>query len=175
MYYSYQVDSGLVLNCILIWLLAPTVRASSASTPLITTQLSLLPANIFAEGCYTLNQRLAAGLYKGILFGLCGFMGSVGGTSLAYLVFLLRRITNPSSAKDGKELPNVLENSLGWASFMFISTNPRYQLVNGIERVSLSTNAHGLVTLWIRLCALFYVFKQPQFHIIFSHIERLRL
>ncbi len=95
----------------------------------------MLPANVFAEGPFSLKQRLGAGLYKGALFGLCGFMGSVGGTSLAYLLFLLRRITNPSSAKDGNELPNVLANSLGWASFMFVSTNPRYQLVNGFEQV----------------------------------------
>lgn len=98
-------------------------------------KLALLPANIFAEGSYSLKQRIGAGVYKGVLFGLCGFMGSVGGTSLAYLLFLVRRITNPSSAKDGKELPNVLANSLGWASFMFVSTNPRYQLVNGFEQV----------------------------------------
>eukprot|EP00961_Rhodomonas_salina_P053971 724564-Rhodomonas_salina.1 len=32
-------------------------------------------------------------------------------------------------------LPNVLANSLGWASFMFVSTNQLYQLVIGIEQV----------------------------------------
>ena len=102
------------------------------------SKLALLPANIFAEGSFSFRQRIAAGMYKGALFGLCGFLGSVGGTSLAYLLFLVRRITNPSSAKDGKELPNVLANSLGWASFMFVSTNPRYQLVNGVEQVPIA-------------------------------------
>lgn len=30
----------------------------------------------------------------------------------------------------------MMANSLGWASFMFISTNPRYQMVNAVEQVA---------------------------------------
>eukprot|EP00287_Rhodomonas_sp_CCMP768_P017287 CAMPEP_0202816580 /NCGR_PEP_ID=MMETSP1389-20130828/7032_1 /ASSEMBLY_ACC=CAM_ASM_000865 /TAXON_ID=302021 /ORGANISM="Rhodomonas sp., Strain CCMP768" /LENGTH=378 /DNA_ID=CAMNT_0049488647 /DNA_START=26 /DNA_END=1162 /DNA_ORIENTATION=+ len=125
---------GAVLNFVLIWLLAPTVR-QSAATGAIAQQLSRLPAFVFAEGQYSLAQRAAAGLYKGSLFGACGFVGSVGGTSLAYLLFLIRQMADPEAGSSEKRLPNVLANSLGWASFMFVSTNPRYQFVNGIEQV----------------------------------------
>lgn len=34
----------------------------------------------------------------------------------------------------GGEMPNVLANSCGWGSMMFVSTNPRYQILNGIEQ-----------------------------------------
>ena len=30
----------------------------------------------------------------------------------------------------------MVANSLGWASFMFVSTNPRYQMVNAVEQVA---------------------------------------
>ena len=43
-------------------------------------------------------------------------------------------LVDPANNAD-KPLPNVIANSFGWASFMFVSTNPRYQLVNGLERV----------------------------------------
>lgn len=33
----------------------------------------------------------------------------------------------------GKELAPVLDNSFAWGSFMAISSNPRYQVVNGLE------------------------------------------
>jgi hypothetical protein len=53
-------------------------------------------------------QRVGAGVYKGTLFSACGFLGSLGGTTLAYLLFQIRRLTNQGS--DGKDaaLPNVL-------------------------------------------------------------------
>ena len=74
-----------------------------------------------------------SGLYKGSLFAACGFMGSVGGTSLAFALLKVRQLIDPVNNAD-KPLPNIINNSLGWASFMFCSTNPRYQLVNGLER-----------------------------------------
>ena len=130
---------GAVLNFVLIWLLAPTVAAKAGPGP-FAAQLSKLPAFVFESGQFTLGQRAGAGLYKGSLFGACGFLGSVGGTSLAYMIFMARQAAAGGEAKK-KELPNVMANSLGWASFMFVSTNPRYQVVNAVEQAIYKTSA----------------------------------
>ena len=124
---------GAVLNFVLIWLLAPTVAAKAAGSGAIGKYIGTLPSFVLAEGKYTVGQRAMSGLYKGSLFAGCGFLGSVGGTSLAFMLLKVRQMIDPVNNAD-KPLPNVVANSLGWASFMFISTNPRYQIVNGLER-----------------------------------------
>ena len=48
-----------------------------------------------------------------------------------------------SANSEQKELPNVVANSLGWASFMFVSTNPRYQMVNAVEQVASPAQLQG--------------------------------
>lgn len=49
--------------------------------------ISKLPPFVLADGKYTLAQRVGAGVYKGGLFSACGFAGSLGGTTLAYMLF----------------------------------------------------------------------------------------
>ena len=46
-----------------------------------------------------------------------------------------RQLANPKKAGEEpyKPLAPVLENSTGWGGFVAVSTNLRYQLVNGIE------------------------------------------
>lgn len=39
----------------------------------------------------------------------------------------------PPPPETAKELAPVLDNSLAWGSFMALSSNTRYQIVNGIE------------------------------------------
>ena len=98
---------GAVLNFVLIWLLAPTVAAKAGPGP-FAAQLSKLPAFVFESGQFTLGQRAGAGLYKGSLFGACGFLGSVGGTSLAYMIFMARQAAAGGEAKK-KELQDLLD------------------------------------------------------------------
>ena len=124
---------GAVLNFVLIWLLAPTVAVRAASSSALGNYVAKLPAFVLAEGSYSVGQRAMAGVYKGSLFAFCGFLGSLGGTTLSFLLLKVRQLIDPVNNAD-KPLPNVLTNSLGWASFMFVSTNPRYQIVNGLER-----------------------------------------
>ena len=132
-YFLTDCAVGAVLNFVLIWLLAPTVAVRAATSGSLGTYISTLPAFVLAEGKFTVGQRAMAGLYKGSLFAFCGFLGSVGGTTLAFMLLKIRQLLDPLNSAD-KPLPNVVNNSLGWASFMFVSTNPRYQIVNGIER-----------------------------------------
>lgn len=39
----------------------------------------------------------------------------------------------PKGQQKDTELAPVLPNSLGWGSFMALSANSRYQIINGIE------------------------------------------
>jgi len=132
-FFLTDVAVGAVLNFVLIWLLAPSVAAQTGKGAL-AKYVGTLPSFVLAEGKYSVGQRAMAGLYKGSLFAACGFMGSVGGTSVAFALIKIRQLLDPANNAD-KPLPNVIANSFGWASFMFVSTNPRYQLVNGLERV----------------------------------------
>lgn len=82
-------------------LLAPSV-AVKAGSGVMAAQLSKLPSFVFESGKFTLGQRAGAGLYKGMLFGGCGFLGSVGGTSLAYLIFMARQA---AAGSEGTKVP----------------------------------------------------------------------
>jgi len=60
-----------------------------------------------------------------------------------------------SGVRGDKALAPVLDNSLGWGSFMLVSSNTRYQIVNTLEerllvrRVSRSASAsHQRCTHW---------------------------
>lgn len=126
-----DIAVGGTLNFILVYLLAPTVGARASS-------LSNLPANLFVKGSYPLHSRIVGFLYKGTLFSICGFAGSVVGSTLSQSLIAARRavtaIRHPDQELPEKALPNVFINSAAWAGFMFISSNPRYQTVAGVER-----------------------------------------
>lgn len=119
-----DVAVGATLNFIVVYLLAPTVGGGGGIG-------AKLPANVFSSGGYSILSRAGGFVYKGVLFAGCGFAGSLVGTSLSKVLIGVRRIFG---AGGEKELPNVVINSAAWAGFMFVSSNPRYQLVAGMER-----------------------------------------
>lgn len=135
-----DIAVGGTLNFILVYLLTPAVvvggAAKSGALARLGKMTAQLPANVFTAGGYSLGQRVTSFLYKGTLFAVCGFAGSLVGTSLSQILVFVRRAV---STKDGetvaKPLPNVAVNSAAWAGFMFLSSNPRYQTVAGLERV----------------------------------------
>jgi len=134
---------GAAMNFILVWLLTPSVSIQQlkSSSPL-QHYISNLPAHCFAASTtnvgFSLSQRMAAFLYKGVLFASCGFLGSMVGTTVAYfLLYVRRKILKDTSSS--RQLPNLFVNSLAWAGFMFLSSNPRYQLLSGIERLMFHT------------------------------------
>eukprot|EP00871_Galdieria_phlegrea_P001421 jgi/Galph1/227/GphlegSOOS_G4961.1 len=130
---------GAAMNFILVWLLTPSISIQTPPTRSPLQQwLTNLPAHCFAASStsvpFALQQRIAAFLYKGALFASCGFIGSMIGTSLAYfLLFMRRKLLKDTSTP--RQLPNLFINSLAWAGFMFVSSNPRYQLLSGTERL----------------------------------------
>lgn len=80
-------------------------------------------------------------MYKGAQFAIVGFLSSVVGHGLT--TALVNRRKAREAASGGKRrisdssdvvLAPVLPTSVTWGGFMFCSSNPRYQAVNGLEQ-----------------------------------------
>lgn len=83
---------------------------------LMTQDDSEKPANFFAKGNFTIKDRFTSVINKSIILGIIGFFtGFIGAIIL----------------KD----PLILKNAFIWMSFLSLSSNIRYQLVSGIERL----------------------------------------
>lgn len=106
--------------------------------------------------------------YKGLQFGIAGFLSSVVGHSLTTWLVSQRELARSKDAStsasdpksgdnDGVELAPVLPTSLAWGGFLMSSSNLRYQIVNGIEQRALDPllgsngAALALMTLALRL------------------------
>jgi len=95
-------------------------------------------------------------LYRGTQFFLVGFSTSVVGHSLTKWAVE----SNAKGLEEATHLAPVLDNSLGWGAFMAVSSNMRYQLVNGIEERVLDVFVpnrviNSLATLGIRFTNCF--------------------
>lgn len=133
-----DIAVGATLNFILVYLLTPAVVVGGATRGGLLASMGrmvkTLPANAFSAGAYTASERFMGFMYKGGLFAVCGFGGSLLGTTLSQILVQVRRAVSGNDGAVNKELPNVAVNSLAWAGFMFLSSNPRYQTVAGVER-----------------------------------------
>lgn len=135
-----DIAVGATLNFILVYLLTPVIGAKGG-------MFASLPSNVFSTGTYTMPQRVVSFAYKGVLFGACGFMGSMVGTSLSQGLLLLRRQRDRLKGivkKDDKKLPGLFITSAAWAWFMFISSNPRYQALAGAELLLFKVAPKGI-------------------------------
>lgn len=128
-----DIAVGAAVNFVLVYLLAPVLLPASVKPSVFAK----LPANMFIAGNHSLPARIATLGYKGALFAVCGFAASVFGTTVSQGLIAVRSAVSPSS-KPNKQLPNLLANSIGWAGFMALSANPRYQMVAGVERALFS-------------------------------------
>jgi Protein RETICULATA-related len=100
-----------------------------------------LPKHAFQVGAYSTMQRSTAFFYKAAQFGVVGFASSVAGHGLT--TALVRTRKRKEAATDGARrisdhddvvLAPVLPTSVAWGAFMFCSSNPRYQMLNGLEQ-----------------------------------------
>ena len=122
---------GCILNFVLMYLLAPT-SASSASSALPWKFRSCPSGHMFEPGAYSLVDRAGTFVYKGIVFAGVGFAAGLTGTAISNGLIALRKKMDPSFETPNKPPPTVL-NSLTWAAHMGVSSNFRYQSLNGIE------------------------------------------
>ncbi|GLT41708.1 hypothetical protein SLA2020_157520 [Shorea laevis] len=121
---------GSILNFILMYLLAPTASATSSSLPAIFANCP--KGHMFEPGAYSLANRLGTFVYKGTVFAAVGFAAGLVGTAISNGLIKIRKKMDPDFETPNKPPPTVL-NALTWALHMGISSNLRYQTLNGIE------------------------------------------
>lgn len=122
---------GSILNFLLMYLLAPTT-ASPSSPSLPSIFASCPTSHMFEPGPYTFLDRLGTFVYKGAVFAAVGFAAGLVGTAISNGLILMRKRMDPSFETPNKPPPTLL-NAFTWAAHMGVSSNFRYQSLNGIE------------------------------------------
>ncbi|XP_026422469.1 protein RETICULATA-RELATED 3, chloroplastic-like [Papaver somniferum] len=121
---------GSILNFVLMYLLAPTMGSASSSLPAIFA--SCPQSHMFEPGMFTLLDRFGTFVYKGAVFAAVGFAAGLVGTAISNGLILTRKKMDPNFETPNKPPPTLL-NAMTWATHMGLSSNFRYQTLNGIE------------------------------------------
>ncbi|OMO90276.1 hypothetical protein COLO4_19273 [Corchorus olitorius] len=133
---------GIVVDIALVGMLAPYARFGqpSASRGLfgrLQHACAALPSSVFeAErpGCsFSVKQRIATYFYKGVLYGSVGFGCGLIGQGIANLVMTAKR--NIRKSEEDIPVPPLLQSAALWGVFLAVSSNTRYQIINGLERL----------------------------------------
>ncbi|KAB1224208.1 hypothetical protein CJ030_MR2G013750 [Morella rubra] len=133
---------GVVVNVALVGMLAPYARIGGPSLSngflgRMQHSYGALPSSVFeAErpGCrFTLKQRIGTYFYKGILYGAVGFACGIIGQGIANLIMTAKRSIRKS--EDDIPVPPLLKSAALWGVFLAVSSNTRYQVINGLERL----------------------------------------
>ncbi|XP_031104048.1 protein RETICULATA, chloroplastic [Ipomoea triloba] len=146
--YAADMLVGVVVNVALVGLLAPYARigqpsASQGFLGRLQRAYGALPSSVFeAErpGCkFTVNQRIAAYFYKGILYGFVGFGCGIIGQGIANLIMTAKR--NVKKSEHDIPVPPLIKSAALWGVFLGVSSNTRLQIVTGLERLVESSPA----------------------------------
>ncbi|CAK9142152.1 unnamed protein product [Ilex paraguariensis] len=121
---------GSILNFVLMYLLAPTMSSSAQNLPSIFANCPT--SHMFEPGPYSLFNRVGTFVYKGTLFAAVGFAAGLVGTAISNGLMKMRKKMDPNFETPNKPPPTVL-NAATWAIHMGVSSNFRYQTLNGIE------------------------------------------
>ncbi|KAL2897925.1 Protein RETICULATA-RELATED 1 chloroplastic [Bienertia sinuspersici] len=140
--YAADLLVGVVVDIALVGMLAPYARIGrqTVSTGVLGRfqhACRNLPSSVFeAErpGCrFSVKQRIAAYFYKGILYGAVGFGCGIVGQGIANTIMTAKRSVTKSD--DDVPVPPLVKSAALWGVFLAFSSNTRYQIVNGLERV----------------------------------------
>lgn len=123
---------GCIVNFTLMYLLAPTLGGSASNLPAIFANCP--QSHMFEPGAFGIMHRLGTFVYKGTIFAAVGFAAGLVGTALSNGLIKLRKKMDPTFETPNKAPPTVL-NAATWAIHMGLSSNLRYQTLNGIEFV----------------------------------------
>ena len=152
---------GSILNFSLMYLLAPVAAAkgaaalssSAAASSLIGRLASGAPlaragapvGHMFERGQFSLAARALNALYKGGVFAAVGFGAGVAGTTTSNCLLAVReRLGHPSPNR----APAVLANAGCWAAHMGVSSNLRYQALNGLDAALAPLLPGNVFKLW---------------------------
>lgn len=129
---------GSIVNFTLMYLLAPTLTASASS--------SSLPSYIFEPGPYSVAARSATFIFKGFIFAAVGFASGLAGTAISNGLVALREGKGgiDKNEKKKKKGPKTVLNAATWAVHMGVSSNLRYQTLNGVEFLMAKAMPAGL-------------------------------
>ncbi|CAM8897625.1 unnamed protein product [Rhodiola kirilowii] len=121
---------GCILNFLLMYLLAPTLSSTVSTLPAI---FSSCPAShMFEPGAFTIMERFGTFVYKGIVFAAVGFAAGLVGTAISNGLISMKKKIDPNFETPNKPPPTLL-NAMTWAAHMGVSSNFRYQTLNGVE------------------------------------------
>ncbi|KAI4334295.1 hypothetical protein L6164_019005 [Bauhinia variegata] len=140
--YAADLLVGIVVDIALVGLLAPYARIGQPSTSRgllgsIQHACAALPSSVFeAErpGCkFSMMQRTATYFYKGALYGSVGFGCGLIGQGIANMIMTAKR--SVKKAEDDIPVPPLVQSAALWAVFLAVSSNTRYQIINGLEQL----------------------------------------
>ncbi|CAN6471623.1 unnamed protein product [Victoria cruziana] len=133
---------GIVVDIALVGMLAPYVRFGRPSVAKgflggIQRTCGALPSSVFeAErpGCrFSVQQRIGTFFYKGVMYASVGFVCGIIGQGIANMIMTAKR--QFKSSEDDIPVPPLVKSAALWGVFLAVSSNTRYQIVNGLERV----------------------------------------
>ena len=132
---------GSIINFSLMWFLAPTASAGSATASFTSKffgdfylrKLGAPTGHMFEPG-FSIASRATNFMYKGTVFATIGICAGLLGTAISNGLISLRKATDPNFVQQN-ESPNVLANAGCWALHMGLSSNARYQMLNGMDMV----------------------------------------
>lgn len=133
---------GVVVNVALVGMLAPYVRFGKLSATKgffgrMQYAYAALPSSVFeAErpGCrFSVGQRIGTYFYKGVLYGAVGFGCGIIGQGIANMIMTAKR--NIKKSEDDIPVPPLIKSAALWGIFLAVSSNTRYQIINGLERL----------------------------------------
>ncbi|KAI8462697.1 MAG: hypothetical protein J3K34DRAFT_455167 [Monoraphidium minutum] len=142
-FYLSDLIVGVVLDVALVSLIAP--RAVLGRTPmavkggplakwLATVPSAMFEASIPGVKTYKPSARIACVFVKFLEYSLAGIACGLVGQGVANsLMHAKRHFAGPS--EHDVEVPPLLMTSLVWGLFMGVSSNLRYQVVFGLERL----------------------------------------
>lgn len=123
---------GSIMNFTLMYLLASTASAGVVAKQLPAIFASCPTSHMFEPGAFTVLERLGTLVYKGAVFATVGLAAGLVGTALSNGLIKLRKKMDPEFETPNKAPPTLL-NAMTWAIHMGISSNLRYQTLNGVE------------------------------------------
>uniref|UniRef100_A0A5B7BDJ4 Uncharacterized protein n=1 Tax=Davidia involucrata TaxID=16924 RepID=A0A5B7BDJ4_DAVIN len=138
--YAADLLVGVVVDIALVGMLAPYARIgkpsiSSGFFGRMQHVCGALPSSVFeAErpGCrFSVKQRIATYFYKGVLYGSVGFGCGLIGQGIANLIMTAKRSIKKS--EEDIPVPPLLKSAALWGVFLAVSSNTRYQIINGLE------------------------------------------
>ncbi|CAN6180437.1 unnamed protein product [Urochloa humidicola] len=139
--YAADMLVGVVVNVALVGMLAPYARFGGGSASGLLGRVrhayDALPSSVFeAErpGCtFSVQQRIGTYFFKGVLYGCVGFFCGIVGQGIANLIMTAKRSVKKS--EHDVPVPPLLKTSALWGVFLGVSSNTRYQIINGLERL----------------------------------------